>query len=75
MNIWNYNKEKKEKGHQEVYLKFGLFGLLIALFFIGGFKLLAFLLDLIIRKWVWVLVFVAAAFMIKYFVSRRKPAK
>jgi cobalamin biosynthesis protein CobD/CbiB len=79
MQIYNYNKEKKDSHRADVYLKFGLFGVFVALMFIGGAKLLAWLLKFIIKHfkfiikhWIWVIVLLAMAFLFKHFFIRRK---
>jgi hypothetical protein len=72
MQIWNYNKEKKDTHRADVYLKFGLFGAFVAFMFIGGAKLLAWLLRFIVKHWIWVIVLLAAAFLIRHFFIRRR---
>jgi cobalamin biosynthesis protein CobD/CbiB len=72
MQIYNYNKEKKDSHRADVYLKFGLFGAFVALMFIGGAKLLAWLLKFVVTHWIWVIVILAAAFLFRHFFLKRR---
>jgi len=75
MRFYNYNAEKKDNKPYEIYFKFGLFGLFLAAIMIGGLKLLSFLFKIMLKYWIWVIVLIAAAFLIKYFFFRKRVLK
>ena len=75
MRIWNYNKERPDKKRQDIYLKFGLFGLFAALFLIGGVKVFIFGVNLLIKYWLWAIIGFAVLLLIRHFFFRRKKER
>ncbi len=72
VRVHGYNKEKKRKGFSDVYLMAIIFAAFAAFVFVGGLKVLIFVIGFVIRNWVWVLVGIAAVVVIVKFLSRGK---
>ncbi len=70
MRFAGYNAEKKDKQHSEIYFKAIIFGLLLALAFIGGGIGLKFMIKYIIKYWIWVIVLMFAILFLKRFISK-----
>lgn len=75
MRFGNYNPERKEKGKEDIYLKAIIFGVILAIAFIGGGKILIFLVSLLIKYWTWVLGILIGLFLLRHFLSKKKSPK
>ncbi len=75
VSVHGYNKEKKRKGFSDIYFMAIIFAAIAAFVFVGGLKILMFVIGFVVRNWVWVLVGIAAVVVIVKFLSRgRKHA-
>ena len=75
MRFYNYYKERPGVKHGDVYFRCALLGAFIAFFFIGGFKLIIYLIKLAIEYWVWVIGLMACAFLARHFLLKKKMRK
>ena len=72
MRIYNYNKEKPDNFKSNLYIKAVVFGIIVALIFIGSGKLLMYLLDKIVKYWIWVIIIFLAAWFVKHLIFKNK---
>ena len=77
MRIYNYNKERKIKSKSNIYIKFIIFGIIVAIVFIGGLKVLVaiikFLIKALAKYWIWFIVgFFIFIFLIRFLKNRRR---
>lgn len=72
VRIHGYNKEKKEKGFLDMYGMAILFGIFVAAFLIVGAKGLIFLINILLKYWLWVLVVLFGIVLIKRFLLKRR---
>ncbi len=72
MRIHGYNAEKKNKLHSDTYIMAAIFGGCAAFILIFGVKSLIFLINIILKYWLWVLVVILVILFVKrYFLGRR----
>lgn len=72
VSVHTYNKEKKEKGFIDMYGMVIVFGVFVAVFLIVGAKGLIFLVNILIKYWLWVLLVMFGIVFIKRFLLRRR---
>jgi hypothetical protein len=64
--------KEKNVGYSDVYLKAGLIGAFVAGAFIGGGKVIKFIIKLLIEYWLWALACIAFLIILRRFIFKRK---
>lgn len=72
MKIFNYYTEKSDSKNQEIFFKAIVFGILLALAFIVGGKVLIFLIEFLIKYWMWALGLTAGLFILSRIMKGKK---
>jgi len=75
MRFYNYNPEKKEKDNSDIYIKAIVFGIIIALLFIGGGNIIVFLIKAIVKYWAWVFGGILVLVLLKRFFNKKSISK